>query len=96
MNDVEYSWEEDMVCAFFHEELADVIMQVLISTRGRDDFASSQHDKHGLYLVKSAYNLAKTVDFFSKQELQARGLVQTERGMRDCGKQCGHFKHQTR
>jgi hypothetical protein len=89
MNDAGSGWEEDMIRAFFHEELAEVILQLPINKRGGDDFASWQYDKHGLYSVKSAYNLAKTADFFSKQETTGKGSGSDWVEMRSCGKQCG-------
>jgi ribonuclease HI len=73
MNDAGTEWEADTVRAFFHEELADTILQVPISRHGGEDFASWQHDKSGMYTVKSAYNLAKTSEFFSRQESAGRG-----------------------
>jgi hypothetical protein len=40
-------WEEDTVRVFFHDELAEVILQIPINRRGGDDFISWPHDKFG-------------------------------------------------
>jgi hypothetical protein len=50
---------------FFHEELADTVLQIPISRHGGEDFVSWVHDKHGQYTVRSAYNMARTTIFFS-------------------------------
>jgi hypothetical protein len=53
------------VRAFFHEELANIILNIPISRRGGTDFVSWPYDKFGTYT--SAYNLARTVFFFDRQ-----------------------------
>jgi hypothetical protein len=60
-------WEEDTVRAFFHDELAELILRIPISGRSGTDFVSWPHDKFGQYTVRSAYNLARTAAFFSRQ-----------------------------
>jgi hypothetical protein len=65
MNDDGTDWEEQTVRAFFHEEVAETVLQIPISRYGGDDFVSWMHDKHGQYTVRSAYNLARTATFFS-------------------------------
>jgi hypothetical protein len=73
MNDRGTAWEEDSVRAFFHEELADKILGVPISRLGGEDFVSWPFDKHGVYSVKSGYNLAKTSAFFADREARGKG-----------------------
>jgi hypothetical protein len=73
MNDRGTAWEEDSVRAFFHEELADKILGVPISRLGGEDFVSWPFDKHGVYSVKSGYNLAKTSAFFADREAGGKG-----------------------
>jgi hypothetical protein len=73
MNDEGTGWEVDTVRAFFHDELAEVILQIPISRNGGDDFISWPHDKHGQYTVKSAYNFARTANFFYSQGNAGRG-----------------------
>jgi hypothetical protein len=73
MNDAGTSWEADTVRAFFHQELADTILQIPISRRGGDDFVSWPHDKFGLYTVRSAYNLARTSSFFVRRGTAGAG-----------------------
>jgi hypothetical protein len=73
MNDEGTAWENDTVRVFFHAELAETILQVPISKRGGEDFASWQFDKRGIYTVKSAYNLAKTAAFFNTREKAEKG-----------------------
>jgi hypothetical protein len=67
MNDPGTSWEAFTVRAFFHQELADTILQIPISRRGGVDFVSWPHDKFGLYTVRLAYNLARTSSFFVRR-----------------------------
>jgi hypothetical protein len=62
MNDDGTDW---IVRAFFHEEVAETVLQIPISRYGGDDFVSWMHDKHGQYTVRSAYNLVRTATFFS-------------------------------
>jgi hypothetical protein len=66
-------WEVDTVRAFFHEELANIILGIPISRRGSADFVSWPYDKFGIYTVKSAYNLARTASFFDRQGTAGRG-----------------------
>jgi hypothetical protein len=73
MNDEGNAWEVDTVRMFFHDELASTILQIPIRRHGGDDYVSWAHDKHGLYTVKSAYNLARTESFFSNRGTAGRG-----------------------
>jgi hypothetical protein len=73
MNEEGNGWEKDTVRAFFHDELAEVILQILISRRGGEDFISWPHDRFGQYTVRSAYNLARTASFFSRHNSAGRG-----------------------
>jgi hypothetical protein len=50
-----------------------VAIQVPISRLGGDDFVSWPHDKHGVYSVRSAYNLVRTSSFFAKRCKNSRG-----------------------
>jgi ribonuclease HI len=58
---------------FFHEELADTILRIPISRRGGEDFVSWPHDKFGIYTVRSAYNLARTASFYTRQGCEGKG-----------------------
>jgi hypothetical protein len=51
MSDDGTGWEEDTVMAFFHDELAELILLILISRRLGADFVSWLHDKFGQYTV---------------------------------------------
>jgi hypothetical protein len=73
MNESGQGWEEDTVRAFFHEDLANSILQIPISRLDGDDFVSWPHDKHGVYSVRSAYNLVRTLSFFAKRCKNSRG-----------------------
>jgi hypothetical protein len=73
MNEEGTSWEVDTVHAFFHEELAERILQIPISRHGGADFVSWPHDKFGNYTVKSAYLLARTGSFFARQADEGHG-----------------------
>jgi hypothetical protein len=53
MNKASIAWEEDTIWAFFHEGLANTILQVPISKLVRDDFASWFDGKHGVTRVNS-------------------------------------------
>jgi hypothetical protein len=67
MSDDGTRWEEDTVRAFFHDELAELILRIPISRRLGADFVSWLHDKFWQYTVWSAYNLARTAAFYSRQ-----------------------------
>jgi hypothetical protein len=45
MNEDGTEWVEDTVRAFFHEDLANTILQLPISKHGGEDFVSWTHDK---------------------------------------------------
>jgi hypothetical protein len=67
-------WNEENVRAFFSEETAQPILQTQISRHAGDDFVYWPHTRFGLYTVRSAYNLARSLDFFSTQSMAGRGL----------------------
>jgi hypothetical protein len=73
MNEEGTAWEEETIRAFFHNELATTILQIPISRHGGQDFVSWPHDKHGVYTIRSAYNLARAVEFFSDRSTAGKG-----------------------
>jgi hypothetical protein len=80
------------VRAFFHEELADKIFGVPISRIGGEDFVSWPFDKHGVYSVKSGYNLAKTSVFSLIVRQGARALALILELKLCCGRQSGRSR----
>jgi hypothetical protein len=73
LNDSNSSWSVDVVRSVFEEEVADQILQVPISRRGGEDFISWPFTKFGSYSVRSAYNFARTGQFFLEQSTKSRG-----------------------
>jgi hypothetical protein len=82
MSDEGTSWEEDTVEAFFHEDLAEVILQIPISRCWGADFVSWPHDKFVQYIVCSAYNMARTSALFTRQGNVGHG-VGSKQGVED-------------
>jgi ribonuclease HI len=87
MNEHGNGWEEDTVRAFFHDELAEEILQVPISRHGGADFVSWPHDRFGQYSVRSAYNLARTESFFCCQNTGGRGASSDFAAEQKCWKE---------
>jgi hypothetical protein len=73
LSDHGVSWDESKVRSFFHNELADTILQIPISRHGGEDFVSWPHDKYGIYSVRSAYNLARTAAFHASRASAGQG-----------------------
>uniref|UniRef100_A0A8R7P8F8 Reverse transcriptase zinc-binding domain-containing protein n=1 Tax=Triticum urartu TaxID=4572 RepID=A0A8R7P8F8_TRIUA len=67
-------WNEENVRAFFSEETVELILQTQISSHGGEDFVYWPHTRFGLYIVRSAYNLARSSDFFLSHSKNGRGL----------------------
>lgn len=68
-------WDEIKVFAFFDEATAQQIMQIPVSGHGGEDFISWPQDKRGLFLVRSAYNLARSETFMVAQSENGKGMT---------------------
>jgi hypothetical protein len=53
------SWNELSVCSIFVEDVAEKVLQILISRFGGDDFVMWPHTHFGIYSIRSAYHLAR-------------------------------------
>jgi hypothetical protein len=58
INQEDHSWKEDMVRNIFMPYDAQEILKIRLPRYDQEDFISWTPDKHGLFTVKSAYNLA--------------------------------------
>lgn len=67
-------WNEEVVGNFFPADITSKIMRVPLSQHGGADFASWPHARFGIYIVCSAYNLARHQEFVSRRSLSGRGL----------------------
>jgi hypothetical protein len=65
-------WIPETVNAFFDSKTAEYIMRIQISRHG-GDFVRWPHTKHGLYTVRSAYNLVRAEGFFVERSRRGRG-----------------------
>ena len=54
------SWDDTLVRVVFEEEVANLILQILISRLGGEDFLSWPFGRLGIYTVRSAYQLARS------------------------------------
>lgn len=50
--------EENVIVQSEYEETVELILQTQISSHGGEDFVYWPHTRFGLYIVRSAYNLA--------------------------------------
>jgi hypothetical protein len=55
------------------------MMDLIVSqiSRHGEDFVCWPHSKHGLYTVRSAYNLARSESFFVERSIRGRGMSST-------------------
>ena len=67
------SWDEAAVRTFFNDNDTTHILDISISVDGCADFASWPYTKFGIYTVRSAYNLARTLQFWSDQSRNGGG-----------------------
>lgn len=67
------TWKEEMLRAFFHDEIAVEILRLPISHHDGEDFPRWPFTKLGEYSVKSAYNLARSTRFTVAQSRNGRG-----------------------
>jgi hypothetical protein len=72
IDDQSRSWVAETVYAFFDQETADHIMQLQISKEG-EDFVRWPHTKNGIYSIKSAYNFARSDNFFVSRSRRGGG-----------------------
>ena len=56
-------WNEAAIRNRFTEHTVEKILSIPLSTEGYTDFASWPHTKNVVYTVRSAYNLARTMNF---------------------------------
>jgi hypothetical protein len=68
------SWDVEVVCSIFVEDVANQIIQIPISRRGGIDFLYWPHTKFGEYTVRSAYHLARTEKFFVERSRPGGGV----------------------
>jgi hypothetical protein len=74
MADGQSSCNEENVRAFFPKETAELILQTHISRHALEDFVYCPHNHYGMYTVRSAYNLARSSDFFTMHSMAGHGL----------------------
>jgi hypothetical protein len=67
------SWNVENVNTFFEPAIAEQILQIPISSHAGADFACWPFTRHGAYIVRSGYNLARHAKFFHTRS-KARGL----------------------
>jgi hypothetical protein len=58
INHEDRSWKEDLVRKIFMPHDAEEILKICLPRIDEDDFISWIPEKHGMFTVKSAYNLA--------------------------------------
>uniref|UniRef100_A0ACD5ZWQ4 Uncharacterized protein n=1 Tax=Avena sativa TaxID=4498 RepID=A0ACD5ZWQ4_AVESA len=68
------TWNQENVQAFFAPDIADQILQIPISRRADSDFACWPLTRHGMYTVKSGYNLARSAKFLHWRSSTGQGL----------------------
>jgi hypothetical protein len=71
---VTQSWIPETVYAFFDAATAEMILQILIDRHGGTDFVRWSFSKQGIYIVRSAYNFARSDKFFVSRSLAGRGM----------------------
>jgi hypothetical protein len=77
IEEVSGTWIPKTVNAFFDTETAEKILQVQIDRHGGKDFVYWPLSKHGTYTVRSAYNMARSSNFFLARSSRGRGLTST-------------------
>jgi hypothetical protein len=70
------SWDADVVCTIFPDEVASKILQIPISRHAGEDFVSWPHTRtrFGYYTMQSGYNLARSRKFSDQQSIPKKGL----------------------
>jgi hypothetical protein len=68
------SWDSELVHSLFKEETASKILCVLLSRHGGDDFASWPHARFGVYIVRSACNMAREQQLMTRHSTSGHGL----------------------
>jgi hypothetical protein len=71
------AWSVETVRAVFDEEVANAVLKIPISRRGGNDFLSWPLTKFGDYSVRSAYQLARTENFFVDRSRAGGGAAST-------------------
>ena len=66
-------WNEAAIRNRFIEDMVEKILCIPLSTKGCTDFASWHHMKNGVYTVRSAYNLARTMNFWGERSVDGKG-----------------------
>lgn len=69
------TWNEESVHAFFHDDVAEEIMQLPISQHGGEDYARWPHTKFREFSVRSAYNMARCARFQLNQSVNGCGMA---------------------
>jgi hypothetical protein len=67
------AWDVDVVRSIFEEEVANQVLQILVSSRVGDNFVSWPFTKFGVYTVRSSYHLARSEKFFTDRSRQGCG-----------------------
>ena len=70
-----WSWDEPTVRFVFVKELADKVLQILISRFDGEDFVCWPHNKLGVFSVRSAYNLARLDQAQVSRSAKWRGMT---------------------
>jgi hypothetical protein len=77
----QHKWNEEVIRTKFSENLAEKILSIPLSTEGCTDFTSWPHTKNGVYTVRSAYNLARTHNFWRDQSADGKGAMSEQKYM---------------
>jgi hypothetical protein len=87
----QHQWNEEVISTKFSENLAENILSIPLSTEGCTDFTSWPHTKNGVYTVRSAYNLARTHNFWRDQSVDGKGAMSEQNTWRKLGRRCGQL-----
>jgi hypothetical protein len=66
-------WKEELVRACYSEENANMILKIPLSHNTCEDFVSWEHNKEGIFTVKSAYMFAKSEKLFLFSSTNGKG-----------------------
>jgi hypothetical protein len=68
------TWNDENVHAFFDPDTAAKILQVQVSRHAGEDFVCWPHTSHGIFSVRSTYNLGRTWKFSASLSRMGRGM----------------------
>jgi hypothetical protein len=68
------TWNDENIHAFFDADTAAKILQIQVARHTGEDFVCWPHTRHGIFSVRSAYNLARTRKFSASLSRTGRGM----------------------